>query len=727
MNRRRNFIIVFFSLAFFAAGLKVNSQTNANVQIKDSNAAAEQLRALYLARDYESGYERGREYAARFPENVRLRAWFILNEARNEMSAEAVKDAESLVETNRENAWAWFALAHALIRDSQSAEAGAAAEKAVSLAPTSDEEEFIFLRLSAFMIERKYDEIYRLLDENSAKIKDRARFLTSKAEAQYRHSLGEKPNRELRKQSFRNFAEAVKLNPNGVAANYIYGVYLTEEKRYADALPLLEKAVSLSPNSSYIRRLHWLAMLNGQPQKTEKQRTAEVVAEMSGLLRLRPDSVNALDTVAAFYGRELKMPEKTKEIEALIVEKFPASGKTEWILVNNYRAFEDAEVYTNKAKREKYKQMLRAFINRPTHVHKNLLGDTYLALFFVVETDAATPNDEMLKIIDGTVAHQTSNANIIYPRGAQVLADRKMFREAERIARLGFAAGRANVDKQRSFYKEEPEYAEALNWIDSLMRDALGWIFFKENRFEDAEREWLAGVKNYDKNWSLFNRLGQLYEAKNDLDRAEDFYTRGFAAFYGKMNPNSEALKNLYQKRNGNLTGFEAYFERLKAVERAARRERIVAARIKEPKSAAPFALKNLDAKIVSLADLTGKIVVVNIWGTWCAPCVGEMPEFQELHRKYLNDKDVAILTVNNDADLNVVKKFMRDKRYDFTVLRDENYLQTIGITTFPTTWFIDEQGKISFVKIGASDKLVEEFGWRIEELKKQMKSSAKN
>ena len=77
-------------------------------------------------------------------------------------------------------------------------------------------------------------------------------------------------------------------------------------------------------------------------------------------------------------------------------------------------------------------------------------------------------------------------------------------------------------------------------------------------------------------------------------------------------------------------------------------------------------------------------------------------------------------MTINNDANLETIKKFMTGKKYDFAVLRDEKYLETVSLNAFPTTWFIDRDGKISFVKIGSSDKLTEEFGWRIEELKKQ-------
>ena len=94
--------------------------------------------------------------------------------------------------------------------------------------------------------------------------------------------------------------------------------------------------------------------------------------------------------------------------------------------------------------------------------------------------------------------------------------------------------------------------------------------------------------------------------------------------------------------------------------------------------------LKDLNAKTVSSNDLSGKIIVVNIWALWCAPCVREMPELQELYKKYQNDKDVAILTIDDNDDLAKLKQFVNSKKLDFPVLRAEKYLEDNNINAFP-------------------------------------------
>ncbi len=724
MKTRPYFSIVSVFLLLFCSILTVNSQTVKKTlptnQIQNEQAAIAKLRDFYLKRDYEGGYELGQKLARQFPANLKLQAWFILNTARNGMSEEAVKIAKTLVENNEENAWAWFALANAYIRNFQTKEAVPAAEKALKLAP--DDEEFIFLYASSLLMQKKYDEIHTWLDKNSSKIKDQSRLMAVKAEAQYRQATDGKTDEAKRKQSFESFAKAKKLKPNSVNANYIYGLHLNYDKRFADALPLLKKAVALSPKVAHIRQQYWRAILNGQPAKTEQQRNNEVIADINNLLRVRPNSVNVLDTISSFYERELEMPDKKKAMDAVILKRFPQTAQAERILINQIRRFDTRgkDGKDDESKRRQLVQRLRNFINRPKHFEKRYLGESFSNLFYHLEDNQDVTDAEIVKIAEETIKYPQLSVDGTYSMIVFGLTDRKLFRRAEKFVNIGFEKVKEEIEGQRAFIKDEKELETNLNSMNATLYNARGWLYFKENRLSEAEKEIAQAIKLNSQVAYFYNNLGQVYEAKNDFEKAEDAYINAYSTFYGKQNPNVDALKTLYQKRNGKLEGFEAYFERVKVIERERRKERILFAKIEEPKSAVPFNLKNLEAKPFSFADLKGKIVVVNIWGTWCGPCVIEMPEFQELHKKYLSDKDVAILTINNDANLETIKKFMTDKKYDFAVLRDENYLQTVSINAFPTTWFINREGKISYVKIGSSDKLLEEFSWRIEELRKQ-------
>jgi thiol-disulfide isomerase/thioredoxin len=183
---------------------------------------------------------------------------------------------------------------------------------------------------------------------------------------------------------------------------------------------------------------------------------------------------------------------------------------------------------------------------------------------------------------------------------------------------------------------------------------------------------------------------------------------------------NAEALRELYVKRHGSEEGWPAYLAAAKegtasTVKRAILSTRIVPARaIKKP-----FSLETLDGANVSLASLSGKVAIVKFWGVWCGPCVAEMPDFQKLVDKYAGDPNVAIVTIDSDQDPETPRKFMAKNKYTFPVLLDDGWIsRSTGVNSYPTTWFLDADGKIAFETKGISPDLVNEYSWRVEALR---------
>ncbi len=710
--------VILFST--FNANSQSTDKSLPSNKIETAQTAVEKLRELYQSRDYEKGFELGQKLTAQFPENIELQAWFIVNMARNEMGKEAVEAAEKLVESNKENAWAQFAAANSYIRNLQKEEAVSASRKALELKP--DDEEFILLFGSSLLMQRKYNEIYDLLDKNSSKITDQSRLLVMKAEAQYRQAVdGDKDEGKI-KASFKTFAKALETNPNSVNANYVYGVYLIYANRFADAYPLLKNAVALSPKVAEIRRDYWKTVLNGQPAKSEERRKTEVIADINSFIKLRPDSAKTLEVVSTFCN-EFNLPNKKQEIDAQILKRFPQSVQAERILIQQIRRFDyiGENKKIDEKKRSQLIQMLRGFINRPNHFNNDYFSEAYDNLFFHIKENKAVSDAELLQIAEEINKLRQTQTDKIYSMIVEAFIDRKMFREGEKFLKSGFEEVEKESEAQRKTIKDEEGIKQNLDEMNANLHSIGGWLFFKQGRLDEAEKELETAVKLYNQDLTAFNRLGQIYEAKNELNKAEDAYIKGFASYPSANELNKKSIENLYEKRNGNLDGIKIYFEKVNIIERETRKNRVLSAKIKDAKNITPFSLKNLDAKTISSADLSGKIIIVNIWALWCAPCVREMPELQELYKKYAGDKDVAILTINDNDDLPKLKKFMTDKKFNFPVLRDEKYLEDVGINAFPTTWFVDRNGKIVFVQVGGNDKLLEEFSWRIEEMKNNL------
>lgn len=115
------------------------------------------------------------------------------------------------------------------------------------------------------------------------------------------------------------------------------------------------------------------------------------------------------------------------------------------------------------------------------------------------------------------------------------------------------------------------------------------------------------------------------------------------------------------------------------------------------------FTLPDVDGRPVSFSKYQGKVVVLDFWASWCAPCVMELPVFQNLHNQY-RDKGFEILGINVSDDNPNVADFLKKNNIKYTnLVGDERIQELYGpITGFPTTFIIDREGTIRGHYVGA-------------------------
>jgi len=113
----------------------------------------------------------------------------------------------------------------------------------------------------------------------------------------------------------------------------------------------------------------------------------------------------------------------------------------------------------------------------------------------------------------------------------------------------------------------------------------------------------------------------------------------------------------------------------------------------------------DLKGEIWSLSKLKGKVVFVNFWATWCAPCREEMPSMQRLYTKLPKDKFKMIALFNKDKPA-PVKNFVAKLGLTMPILSDEyNFAGTkYGLTGLPETFIVDKQGVIQEKYIGPAE-----------------------
>ncbi len=98
-----------------------------------------------------------------------------------------------------------------------------------------------------------------------------------------------------------------------------------------------------------------------------------------------------------------------------------------------------------------------------------------------------------------------------------------------------------------------------------------------------------------------------------------------------------------------------------------------------------------------SLADFKGKVVVLNVWASWCTPCVEEVPLLQRTHEKILSQGGLVLGVDTQDAS-DRARKFLKEVKADFPSLRDidRSYGREFGVAGYPETFIIDRRGRIA-------------------------------
>ena len=127
----------------------------------------------------------------------------------------------------------------------------------------------------------------------------------------------------------------------------------------------------------------------------------------------------------------------------------------------------------------------------------------------------------------------------------------------------------------------------------------------------------------------------------------------------------------------------------------------------KNRKAAPDFALKDMKGADLTLSDYRGKVVLLNFWATWCAPCKIEIPWFSEFQEKY-RVRGFAVIGVSMDEDgWDAVKPYVEGKKMNYRVVIGNDALSQLfgGVESLPTTLLIDRDGKIAARHTGLVSK----------------------
>jgi thiol-disulfide isomerase/thioredoxin len=285
------------------------------------------------------------------------------------------------------------------------------------------------------------------------------------------------------------------------------------------------------------------------------------------------------------------------------------------------------------------------------------------------------------------------------------------------------------IDIMKEDKAPKPSYMSDNDWKRNkamslgMISDTYAFGLFKSGRTEEAETAYEEAVKLTE--W----KQEDVNERYLDACVFNGHYEKGMSVgseMIKKGNTSDKVMENYrtaYTKVKGSDKGFDEIVTNAKNAAADEARKTIMKERVNKP--AVNFTLKDIDGKTVRLADLRGKVVVVDFWATWCGPCKASFPFLQKVYEKYKDNPSVKILAFNTWENVTgakreeLVKKFMSENKYTFPVVYDEGYVDRYGVEGIPTKFIIDKKGNVQFKSVGfiSGQKMTDEMIMEIDML----------
>ena len=216
----------------------------------------------------------------------------------------------------------------------------------------------------------------------------------------------------------------------------------------------------------------------------------------------------------------------------------------------------------------------------------------------------------------------------------------------------------------------------------------LGRVALKREKPEEAKKRLMASGRV--ESTPLMSSLGPKLTLAQDLLEAGE---RETVMAYLVL------CKNFWKGKDAVLDGWT---ETIRKGGTPEFRRRTAPARSLTGTVASAFRLKDLHGREHTLEEYKGKVVLLDFWATWCAPCRAEMPAFEKLHREF-NRRDVVILAVDVGEEEDVVSQYIRKEKLTFPVLLtgSGDMPDKYNVSAYPTLVVVDRNGRISESLIG--------------------------
>ncbi len=263
---------------------------------------------------------------------------------------------------------------------------------------------------------------------------------------------------------------------------------------------------------------------------------------------------------------------------------------------------------------------------------------------------------------------------------------------------------------------------ENLKQVENEVKAMQGILSYKLGKQTEALK-WLAGVKNNLQSKEMLLKVSDVYKSIGDKTTATEMLGSAY-----KLAPFDKATTTLLKEsilaNGGTEVDVKAKLLTLDKEWKASHFNSLK--KIVLDKPFPDFQIVDRNKKPLTATDLKGKIVVIDLWATWCKPCIEFFPYLNVIYNKYKDDKDVMFVILNTASGNTFEDAFNwvdQNKNFTFPFYfnEDKKLSAKLDVNTIPTTFILDKESKIRFRKVGnEGEKAMPQLDAMIEFLKQQ-------
>lgn len=483
----------------------------------------------------------------------------------------------------------------------------------------------------------------------------------------------------------------------------LWGYYIGADRDAKKAYDMMSNVFKTYPELKSKYMNDYLSSING----SMKEKGNDLIVEELTAFQTKKDlSENDYAIIYSWYGR-IKNTGKAEEAKKIVLDKFPAGRIA---VSERLKAVASEKDFSKK-------------LEIIAQVEKDFPGNEGVApavqnLFYSLQREGKFKEGK--ELVDKYGAMIPAFYFGYYVNS--ILKSNKDLELALVFAEIGLDKARKELSNPTD---KKPKTMTEKNWLEmrrsnlgsalSYYGKALGALD-KNNEAVIAYEEAITLIPSEDLEPAILENYSKALIVTNQNEKATSKIEEAITAGLGTAEMKN-MLKDLYVKKNGKEEGYDKYISKIEETAKEKLVAKLKDEMINQP--APTFTLLDLEGNSVSLADMKGKVVIIDFWATWCGPCLSSFPGMQKAVEKFAEDKNVQFLFLNTWERMEDKKKnaadFLVKTKYPFHVLMDDQdqVVASYKVSGIPTKFIIDKNGNIRFKSIGFggnTDGLVEEI-----------------